>query len=250
MKDWKISSENTVIDEIINYTAYSIGAFMGDGYSRFNVMPQGKGSWYTTEVSCMDLDIIERVQKEFFILSGTKYAITNRIMSSKTILFTIRASKKIVFDFYNCITVYKREVPQEIFSLSDKIKRDFLAGIFDTDGTVKKTKTSNSSMVSNNPRWQLGFSTTIRQVVEEVASLLRLLDVKPGNISEYTKGPYKTVYALHPNIRSFIDSGCYFHCKRKSNRIQDYLNHVVGSETMYAAPLTKGDDIVQACAKA
>ena len=249
MKDWTISSGNTVdynlVEEGISFVAYSLGAFMGDGYSRYNVMSRSKGSWYSTAVECMDLDIIERVQREFYIVSGRDYKIQRRLLKSGKPFYFVRASCKVIFDFYNWFTCAKKEIPIEIFRATDEVKKDFLAGLLDTDGSVKFTESWNGNRTKKNPRWQLGFSSNVREVVEGVGSLLRSLGVKPGKIGEYTKGTYKTMYSIHPNMRSFIDAGCYFHCKRKADRLQDYLNHVVSSETMYAASVTTDEDIVR-----
>lgn len=250
MEDWAISSGNTVdlnlVEEGLSLVAYSIGAFMGDGYSRYNAMPLGKGSWYTTGVECMDRDIIERVQREFYIVSGKEYSIQTRLLKTGTRMYFVRAASKTVFDFYNWFTTVKQLVPDEFFRAADEAKRDFIAGLFDTDGSVKVTETWNGNRTAKNPRWQLGFSSTVKAVAEGVASLLRLLGVKPGSIKETARGPYRTIYTMQPNMRSFIDSGCYFHCGRKAKRIQDYLNHVVSSEAMYAASVITDEDMVQA----
>ncbi len=50
---------------------------------------------------------------------------------------------------------------------------------------------------------------------------------------------------MQPNIRDFIDNKFYFQANRKQKRLEAYLNHVLGSETMYVAPSTKGEDIVR-----
>lgn len=244
MKDLAISSEN-YLDVLVSKSAYSIGAVLGDGHMRF-IPNYGNGSWYQVELSGMDIEIIERFKNEVFNIFSREYSIFTKTLKSGTKFYTIRTSTKIIHDFFWSITLGKREIPVEIVRSNEKTKRDFVAGLFDTDGTVKFTETWNGSKNAKNPRWQLGFSNTILNIVESLASILASMKVKVGNIQTYERGGYRTIYAIHPNIRSFIDAGFYFHCKRKQQRLIDYLNHVVGSETMYTAPLTQGEDIVQA----
>jgi DNA-binding transcriptional regulator WhiA len=246
MKDNTMDNQQRkVLDKIIKQTAYSIGAFMGDGYSQFYVDKRGYSCWYT-ELSCMDIEIVNRFAMEINSTFGTKYKIMNRILNSSTVLYTIRASRKTIFDFFNSITGNKHSLPIEIIRGELQTKLDFLAGIFDTDGTVKVTESWNGNKTAKNPRWQIGFSSNIPELVEDIAALLNSIGVSVGRISSYKKASYKTMYSIHPNIRSFIEAGCYFEASRKQNRLRDYLSHVLSSETMYTASVTTEDDIVRA----
>lgn len=243
-KQWTISSEK-YLERLIELTAYSIGAILGDGHMRF-IPSYGNGSWYVTEVASMDREISLRVANEFNGAFGTGYKPIQKRLPNGSTLFIARASKKIIYDFFDALTNKKQGAPIEIVRGSKQMKLDFLAGIFDTDGTVKFTEAWNGSRTKKNPRWQMGFSNTIPQMVEDTAAILHSLGVKVGSISTYKRsGGYRTVYAIHPNIRSFMDAGCYFYVVRKQRRLNDYLSHVLGSETMYVAPVTSGEDIVQ-----
>lgn len=243
MKDSAISSENYVND-MISMTAYSIGAILGDGHMRYIVTK--KSSWYTVELSGMDIEVLERFISEIENLFSVTYSIMSRTLKSGVEFYTVRTSRKIIYDYFHAFTHDKESVPIEIIRADDSIKKSFVAGLFDTDGTVKFTETWNGTKTKKNPRWQLGFSNTKLGIVESLASILASMKVRVGKIHMYQKGGYRTIYTIHPNLRDFIDAGFYFQSRRKHQRLIDYACHVVGSETMYAASLTKDDDIVQA----
>jgi len=243
MKDWTISSER-LLDKVVEMTAYSIGAFLGDGSFRF-VPGSGNGSCYVTEVTTMDKEVPERVAKEVNDSFETNYKIMERKTPKGTKMYIFRAYKKVVQEYFRLMTDNRHSVPKEILEGSRQVKLDFLAGIFDTDGSVKFTETWNGSRTKKNPRWQLGFTNTVPEMVMGVGALLHGLGVKVGKFHIVPRGGYRTQYAIYPNIKDFIKAGCYFQASRKEKRLHDYLNHVLGSETMHTAPVTSGDDIVQ-----
>jgi len=244
MKDSAISSEKH-LNEIISRTAYSIGAVLGDGCMRY-IPSYGNGSWYTVEISGMDIEVLERFSKEIENVFGVTYPIMSRFLKSGIEFYTVRTSRKVIYDYFDAFTHDKEEVPIEIIRSSDEVKRAFIAGLFDTDGTVKYTETWNGTRTKKNPRWQLGFSNTKLRLVESAASILVSMGVRVGKINTYQRGGYRTIYAIHPNLRNFIEARFYFQASRKQRRLEDYLYHVLGSETMHAASLTKDDDIVRA----
>lgn len=245
-EDWAISSESyLILQRFIDKTAYSIGAILGDGHMRY-IPSYGNGSWYSVELSCMDIEIIKRFQYEIHSAFGKTYAIYTKILKSGTKLYTIRTSSKHIHHFFYNLTNGKTEVPMEIVRGSGLIKKSFVAGLMDTDGTVKFNETWNGTKSKKNPRWQLGFANTEPKIIESLASILTSMGVRVGSMKTTKRGSYRTIYNINPNIRSFIDAGFYFQAQRKQKRLNDYLNHVVGSETMHAASLTKDDDIVQA----
>jgi len=243
IKDWIISSEN-YLQGIIDKTAYSIGAILGDGHMRY-IPSHGNGSWYSTELAGMDIEVLEKFQSEILFAFGKSYPIHTKRLKSGIDFFTVRASSGPIHHFFWGITSGKQEIPSEIFRSSDDTKRSFVAGLMDTDGTVKLNETWNGSKTNKNPRWQLGFANTKLGIVESLASLLHSMGVKVGNIQSTPRGSYRTIYNIHPNIRSFIDAGFYFQAKRKQERLNDYLLHVVGSETMHTASVTSDEDIVR-----
>lgn len=248
MKDTSvISSEkhDKAVMRIVEKLAYSIGAFLGDGSARF-VPGYGNGSWYVTEVSTMDPEVPNRVADEINAFFGTNYKPFKRILKTGQPFYIFRANRAHVHHLFVNLTDYRTRVPKEIFSSSTDVVRDFLAGILDTDGSVAKTRYQKY----NGYRYQLKFSNTSKAMVEGVASLLQRLGVKVGRIQETQRGGYRTIYSIQPNIKTFFEAGCYLNVGRKLQRLNEYFDVVLGSETMHAAPATSGEDIVRPLAKA
>lgn len=246
MQDWEISSESYMnLQRFVDKTAYSVGAILGDGSMRY-VPSYGNGSWYSIELSCMDIEIIKRFQYEMHTTFGKDYTIHTKKLDSGVDFYTIRTSSKHIHHYFYNLTNGKTEIPVEIIRSSDDVKKALVAGLMDTDGTVKLNETWNGSKTNKNPRWQLGFANTEIKIVESLASLLTSMKVKVGSMQTTKRGSYRTIYNIFPNIRSFIDAGFYFQAQRKQNRLNDYLVHVSGSETMHTASVTSDDDIVRA----
>lgn len=234
MEDWAISSENIMID-ICDLVPYSVGAFLGNGSVCYS------NHTYVTEISSPDPEVAERCLLEMEILFNRKYKLVEyQPKHCNKPMFYARAYCKEVYDFYMALTFGKQEIPNNMHRAMHSSRLNFIAGMFDTDGTVKNTYNANGI-----PRWQVGFSNTKLNLVAGLAAILQNLGVKVGSIGEYKRANYLTLHSIFPNIRSFIEAGCYFHSKRKQQRLQDYLNHVVGSETLYTASMTMDEDKVQ-----
>lgn len=227
--DWAISRENEF------KAAYALGAFTGDGSVTWSYA--GNGGWFTTRIDCMDVEIVRRWAREVLQVFGKSYAINNYKTKYGTVMYTASAKRKEVYDFFIGLTANKTRVPEGIARSNGQVVRDYIAGLFDTDGTV---------VFNNENRYQLKFGQVERRLVEETAAMLQREGVKVGKICEYTKSSYRTLYTIQPNIRSFIDAGFYFECNRKQKRLQEYEEKVasVASETLHAAPVTTGEDKV------
>jgi len=237
-----ISSEK--YHEQLSLTAYSVGCILGDGCFQQYSEKYENGKWYSRkniQIAKRDKDVIARVRDEIEKVFGVRYSIFKRCPTNKTNsdIYHLRVGRKDVFDFFSINTNYKAKIPEFYFSAKKNIKRELVAGLMDSDGYI------TVSTIKQYTQYQLGFSMTNRDIVAGIANIMRSLGVKVGKLGEYNKGQYRTMYGINPNIRSFNDAGCYFHSKRKSGRIKDYLScihlkksHVLSSETGSVAPLT------------
>jgi hypothetical protein len=227
--------------------AYSVGFILGDGCFHHASELHENGKRYSRrsiQIAKQDRDVIERVRDEIDSAFGINYAVFERRPSSGTSIYHLRAARSDVFDFFAINTCYKAQIPDFYFSAPDDIKRNLIAGLMDSDGYIQQSPNQK-----NYTQWQLGFAMTKREIVAGAANIMRSLGVKVGKLGEYEKGQYRSMYCINPNIRSFIDSGFYFHGSRKMNRVKAYMNHVLGSETLHAASATSDEDKVQHVSK-
>lgn len=209
----------------INAMAYVLGAFQGDGYYKYHYY--GNGGWYIIEISKGDKEVIERCQFIINSVFNTSYSLLSRRIKSGLIIWTLRTSKKVIYDFMTIATGFKTMIPHAIITGDKQTQLNYISGLFDTDGSV----------AMNNDRFQLKYSSVELKVIESVALLLQRLGVKVGKIGSYNKGGYKTVYNIQPNIRSFIDAGCIFYNNKKASRIKAYINKFA-SETLHTESIT------------
>lgn len=232
MKDWAISSEKRVYDEL----AYTIGFFLGDGSlstSPFRSSVNGKTYFHNDVVFvCSDLEPIERVSDQLERVFGRRPAMTTRTIKSGSLHYRVSTHRRDVFNFFAVNTEWKTKVPTYYFSAEPEVQKEVLRGLMDSDGHCAEYKDGKVK------RWMLGFSNTKRGVIEDCASLFQKAGVKVGVISEGNKKGYKPTYIIHPNMRSFHEAGMFFYASRKQEKFDRYVDHVLRSETTMAAPLT------------
>ena len=223
--DWTISRENAKLWDL----AYALGAFMGDGFRGYS--DYGNGAWFSSGIACMDKEIVDRFADQIATIFNRRYTVMPYTLKTGTTMYKCIATAREVYEAFVFSTMWKTQVPEAFVNCPKEVLREFIAGLFDTDGTINEAQALNGSKTGYNPRWQLGFGGTERRVVEDVAALLQRSDVQVGKIGEYTKAQYRTVFTIHPNLRSFVDAGFYFRCERKAERVKKYLG--IASETLY-----------------
>ncbi|MBU0791915.1 MAG: hypothetical protein KKC55_15815, partial [Gammaproteobacteria bacterium] len=92
-EQWTISSEK-YFEWLIEVTAYSIGALLGDGYIRAIPTPKGE-LMHITEVAAMDREIAFRVNDDINKAFGTDYEVIRKILPNGSRLFIARAYRRI-----------------------------------------------------------------------------------------------------------------------------------------------------------
>lgn len=139
---------------------YVLGVMIGDGYLC--------GTSLAISIPDMDSEIIEMVQKRlkpgYVIKKDTapvcpRYIIKkpNEDYRNKYMLEVKRLGLNVVGG--------KKFIPQEYFLGSVQQRKDLLSGLMDTDGTCQKRSKKSST----------SFSTTSKQLAEDIASLVRSL---------------------------------------------------------------------------
>ncbi len=224
-----------VMDKYIEVVGYSIGALLGDGSVKKYVTWNGERMLTNNNVMIanMDLECVVRVCEEINVLFGGNYTVSSYVNPNKTTMYSLAINNELIYDFFHYFIREKLFLADEIFRASKNARLNFVAGLFDTDGTIVENKNPGSRFGLS---WRLGYAARIKTLVEDVTRLLQKLGVKVGKIHEQISGHGTTMYVIKPNIRSFIDSGCFFHVMRKSSRIHKYLDAMKPSETIMSNP--------------
>jgi hypothetical protein len=233
--------------------AYSIGHFLGDGhlYSGPFVSTRNGKTYFHNDVifMCSDIEPPTRVQMQIEQAFGKKYNMQTRIIKSGLPHYVVTAHRKEIFDFFSVNTTMRTEVPSYYFSAAPDVKMELCRGLMDTDGHCAEfVDRSLDKRVNKHyaiKRWQLGFSNGKLPLVQGFAALMQSVGVKCGKITTMKKSGYRDVYGVHPNIRDFNEVGMSFYASRKQARVDRYIAHMLGSETLYTASATPGGDKVQ-----
>lgn len=235
MKDWAISSENDVYDNL----AYTIGFLLGDG--SLDCCPykdkNGVRRFHNNVVFvCSDEEPILRVQQQLEAVFDYKYSINSRILKSGLKHWRIAIGRRDAFDWFSVNTNWKGKVPDYYFSADNEVKKEVIRGLMDSDGHCAEFVDTFRGKDKGVKRWTIGFSNNKIEIINNCAALMQMVGIKVGKIAEGKKKGYRATYMIRPNPRSFHEAGMFFYASRKQEKFDRYVEHVIGSETLRATP--------------
>jgi len=229
--------------------AYSIGVFLGDGHAGCYPVWRKKSARlrYVIGIASMDQEPVEKFKDQVNNFFKTNYKIWSFFNKHGTLRHRIMTYQRSIFDFFTINTDNRWYIPPEIFRADDISKKEMIAGLLDTDGSIAKSNRGKNKA----PVWTMSFSNNKLSLTNGLLKLLKMNKIKTGKISwdkrEYVTGEHHSVSI---NLKSFVDSDCYLYNQRKLKKLKSYIDQVCPSETKCAAPIIMGDDIVRACVKA
>ncbi|MEK9207968.1 MAG: LAGLIDADG family homing endonuclease [Patescibacteria group bacterium] len=191
----------------INSIAYLFGVYLGDG----NV---SRGDNYDVDfrLNTIDYDFAQAVQDALFNVIGRIGKIyTYPVKKSTKPNNYIRLGCKDFCDYLEAETLKKEKLPDFIWKASKKTRKEFIAGLMDSEGYICKDKRSNF--------FEIGFKTT-SEWTKDVNRLLQLLGCETSlkECKPY-KSWYKKCYRIRIKPQSFIKSNLYFKIQRKQDRV-------------------------------
>ena len=219
------------LEQVIEPVAYTIGALLGDGSVKHHMSVNSEGKMsetYAVVIANMDKECVDRVCGEINRFCRTQYNTVDYRNPNGTTMYRLAINNRDIYTFFHYFILDKMLLADEIFRASREARVNFLAGLFDTDGMITQS----------SGYYRIGYAARMRTLVEDVARLMQKLGVKVGKIHEQVSGYGTTMYVIKPNLRSFVDAGCYFYIQRKVNKLYDYLNmvKVKPSETIMPGP--------------
>jgi intein/homing endonuclease len=233
LDDWP-----NVMDKYLEVMAYSVGAITGDGSVNNPLCKRDNGTFQemkAVSIANMDGECLERVCEEINTFFSKEYKIVPYKNERGTQMFRVAINNDLIYSFFHYFVKDKNRLSDEVFRVTRKAKLDFLAGLFDTDGYVAEVKQEQARYGYS---WRVGFASRHRTFVEDITRLLQKLGVKVGSIYEQVSGHGTLMFVIKPNIRSFIEAGCYFQIKRKADKLSNYISamNLKPSETIIPVP--------------
>jgi intein/homing endonuclease len=212
------------IEELYYHCAYAFGFVLGDGCLSY-YEPRNA---YSLRFGCGDTECLERVMLQILDVFPGKAMCPGQDNRGRK-YYDIQIAGREVFDFFAGPTQWKQVIPQEFFSAPKEVQQELVAGLMDSDGCCEEYQ--------QNGYWKykVVFSNNKLELIKGLAGLWRLLGVSAGKLKETIEYTGKPQYRLSPNIYDFARE-CYFHCKRKQERIERFKQLRCASETTNVAP--------------
>lgn len=216
--------------------AYITGVYLGDG-----CITKVQGYW-RFRLNTIDREFAEATMEALEVLLGRRTKIfgpykDKRYSKSKP-FWSISIGVKDLF-WMKEATGNKAIVPKYIKLGSVEEKREFIAGVMDSEGFIAKAKwvTNRNGHHWEGKRFLLGVGAT-EGWIDEFIAVAMSIGVLPNKRNDYTitsTGKRKVSYLL--NKESFLKAGCYFKIKRKQNRLLEYARLIgfISSETTRSA---------------
>lgn len=194
--------------------AYIIGVYFGDGYTASSYW---KGQPIHSKM--FRLCVIDKDFRDY-----CAECCKDAFVARKTTLFETIKNGKMFYglqvagygNYIELVTGKRTLTPNFIYTNNDT-KKAFVEGLLDSEGWVQMQIGKKGTSVNTH----IGFAIT-SEIVHELKNILESIGVKTGKVSTYTKDRKKALKQLNINVKSFIDSGLVFHCKRKQARIDAF----------------------------
>ena len=230
------------------YIAYIIGVYLGDGSVCIKNSPHLDYMEFSLQV--IDKDFAEYVAQVTSYLAKRDIYIKERIHKNmKNVVYEVKFHDYIFCEWLRSITNDKEKIPNSILVASDKVKKEFLRGLLDSEGYVALRKDIRPSK-----RTYTGWLCTIglktkSKWMEDVNHIFNEIGIKTKISSEKSKYGYD-FYKIKPNFRDFVNSELYFTIWRKQQKINFYDAYLKSSETIRETlEFIQEDDIVRTMRK-
>lgn len=215
--------------------AYLLGVYLGDG----SVWDNGCGV-KVFGIVASDKDFVEEVARCIGEVVGNIPNIgINYKHNRKHPYYRCQTSKSALPMWLVEQTHHKTIIPQIILDSNDVLKKEFIAGLLDSEGYVSLSK---RHMYGGHEVFdmQIGFSVQDPWIFE-FRDILIKMGICCNSVGRYTSLHVKSkiMYRFTINKRSFVDSGLYFKIRRKQDRIEHYKSLFPSSTTKRKIPFTE-----------
>lgn len=197
-----------VLNQFNKPISYLLGAYLGDGCVYTN-----KSGWKQFTLEVIDKDFAEKTQKCIDELLGEKrdiYLTKNRKTGKES--FKAYSGNQELCKYLQDVTGNKSYFPQEIYNCDKSLQREFISGLFDSEGWVDNYGGYLKIGIASTSVWIL-----------EIVDLLCLLGTNISKISRIKNGGIKPLWKIIIPTRDIKKIGLYFSIKRKQERIDSYF---------------------------
>uniref|UniRef100_A0A6M3KRE9 Putative terminase n=1 Tax=viral metagenome TaxID=1070528 RepID=A0A6M3KRE9_9ZZZZ len=199
---------------IVEPLSYFIGAWLGDGWVTYNPFTRN----YSVCVKCMDREIITKcyidVSNHFSDLREGR--IYTELTKNETKLYKVVWWSKKFVELMHYTMPGKVSFPEYIWRASKDARLNMLSGLMDTDGTIVQH--------ADGRNWHCTFTGT-KGFVRQFPDLCRMLGIRINsrNIEKHQNPNHIDRLQFNLSIPTMIDAGFKFHCDRKQDRLNKFI---------------------------
>lgn len=224
------NQQRNVLDDI----AYSVGFLLGDGC----LYADPFNGDYRIQWATMDVECLERIKAEM----ETDRPISP-IPGKNASLLSIYCHE--MWRAFVDMTGYKKLVPEYYFDSDKEVVLDVIAGMLDSDGSIKERKIQHDLKTGSKEYWNyaLEFYNNEPGLIHGFTKLCKIAGIRTNNVRQYTTQSGKIGYSVSVVLRDFVKHGGYFHCKRKQARLDRFKERILKQPT-HRSETKPGDALV------
>lgn len=202
--------------------AYLLGVYLGDGCVTYSGVPaQSTGRTSTVfALGVIDKEFAEATADALLDLTGSRPNIHEYVEKrGGSNYFRLTQACRELCECLVTDTQDKKIIPAYVFGWSDELKREFIAGLMDSEGFVARQASRLDSRPTNRS-FCMGFKSCDVWVPDFVR-ILQSVGVQIGKIGieKPRKAHYKVPMRFTIKMQSWVNSGCRFKIKRKQDRV-------------------------------
>jgi intein-encoded DNA endonuclease-like protein len=206
--------------------AYLLGVYLGDGCVTTSgvIAPTTGRASLVFRLNTIDRDFAEATADALLALTGKRPNIREHSVKMKNAAnnFAFTHACRELCEQLVADTNDKTAIPAYVFGWADDLKREFIAGLMDSEGFVTMNQHGCAYMgFKSCDVWFQDFVRILQSVGVQIGKIGVEQPRKPG---------YKTPRRFTIKMRSWVDSGCRFNILRKQRRV-DAWTEKVSSET-------------------
>lgn len=204
--------------------AYLLGVYLGDGCvtTSGEVAPSTGRASLVFRLNTIDRDFADATADALLALTGKRPNIRQHPVKKGSDNHAITHACRELCEQLVADTQNKTTIPDYVFGWDDSLKREFVAGLMDSEGFVSMNQHGSAYMgFKSCDSWVPDFVRILQSVGVQIGKIGVEQPRKPG---------YKTPMRFTVKMRSWVDSGCRFNIQRKQRRV-DVWAEKVSSET-------------------
>lgn len=207
---------------------YLSGVFLGDGCVTRQVygpvLPDGTRKWLPTfRLNTIDQEFAEATKEALQQHTARPISIhVHPVSKSSKPNWSLRCGDREICARLVAETAAKQQLPEWVWTTDHEGRLAFIAGLMDSEGFVSQNAAGT---------WYMGYKSTDVWFADFVRVLNKAgIEIGKIGVEKPLKPGYRTPRRFTVKMRSWVSAGAYFNIRRKSDRVQNWVQAQLASE--------------------